>query len=261
MTNPAISDRIILQATPVEGARPEPGTALLPAISFIMGEDHPYVPDGVCPTVGQYATYLADTSTPPQRQRLLSYLLRIANSNGAGLAGVRRQAMADYALRTALPAMMVGVPGFARLAAELQALPPYDGENGRVFLPLLELVRAGYVTLAATAPAGSGNVRARHAAQMAVELQYLVDKPAFLHWLSRLCDVISVATPVVDRFELLDRLLVIGDVTDAVLTRESAARAAALARFLDYVQTHQHVWITRRIDIARHWQSVHPYVK
>jgi allantoinase len=38
------------------------------------------------------------------------------------------------------------------------------------------------------------------------------------------------------------------------------ARAAALARFLDYVQTHQHVWITRRIDIARHWQSVHPYV-
>jgi allantoinase len=39
------------------------------------------------------------------------------------------------------------------------------------------------------------------------------------------------------------------------------ARAAALARFLDYVQTHQHVWITRRIDIARHWQLVHPYVK
>jgi allantoinase len=39
------------------------------------------------------------------------------------------------------------------------------------------------------------------------------------------------------------------------------ARAAALARFLDYVQTHQHVWITRRIDIARHWQMVHPFVK
>jgi putative urate catabolism protein len=39
------------------------------------------------------------------------------------------------------------------------------------------------------------------------------------------------------------------------------ARAAALARFLDYVQTHQHVWITRRIDIARHWQMVHPFVE
>jgi putative urate catabolism protein len=39
------------------------------------------------------------------------------------------------------------------------------------------------------------------------------------------------------------------------------ARAAALARFLDYVQTHQHVWITRRIDIARHWERTHPYVK
>jgi peptidoglycan/xylan/chitin deacetylase (PgdA/CDA1 family) len=39
------------------------------------------------------------------------------------------------------------------------------------------------------------------------------------------------------------------------------ARAAALARFLDYVQGHEHVWVTRRIDIARHWERVHPFVK
>ncbi len=36
-------------------------------------------------------------------------------------------------------------------------------------------------------------------------------------------------------------------------------RAAALARFLDYVQSHDQVWITRRIDIAEHWKAVHPY--
>ena len=36
-------------------------------------------------------------------------------------------------------------------------------------------------------------------------------------------------------------------------------RAAALARFLDYVQSHDKVWITRRIDIARHWKATHPY--
>jgi peptidoglycan/xylan/chitin deacetylase (PgdA/CDA1 family) len=36
------------------------------------------------------------------------------------------------------------------------------------------------------------------------------------------------------------------------------ARAAALARFLDYVQSHDKVWITRRIDIANHWRAVHP---
>ncbi|MES2153462.1 MAG: allantoinase PuuE [Pseudomonadota bacterium] len=35
-------------------------------------------------------------------------------------------------------------------------------------------------------------------------------------------------------------------------------RALALARFLDYVQGHDKVWITRRIDIANHWQSTHP---
>lgn len=35
-------------------------------------------------------------------------------------------------------------------------------------------------------------------------------------------------------------------------------RAAALARFLDYVQNHQQVWVTRRIDIARHWREAHP---
>ena len=35
-------------------------------------------------------------------------------------------------------------------------------------------------------------------------------------------------------------------------------RFRALQRFLDHVQQHDHVWITRRIDIARHWADVHP---
>jgi peptidoglycan/xylan/chitin deacetylase (PgdA/CDA1 family) len=35
-------------------------------------------------------------------------------------------------------------------------------------------------------------------------------------------------------------------------------RAAALARFLDYVASFDGVWVTRRIDIARHWLDVHP---
>jgi len=37
------------------------------------------------------------------------------------------------------------------------------------------------------------------------------------------------------------------------------ARAAALARFLDYVQQHPDVWVARRIDIANHWLATHPY--
>lgn len=37
------------------------------------------------------------------------------------------------------------------------------------------------------------------------------------------------------------------------------ARTAALARFLDYVQKHERVWICRRVDIARHWIAQHPY--
>ena len=36
------------------------------------------------------------------------------------------------------------------------------------------------------------------------------------------------------------------------------ARIAALERFLDYVMAHEHVWICRRIDIARHWIATHP---
>jgi putative urate catabolism protein len=35
-------------------------------------------------------------------------------------------------------------------------------------------------------------------------------------------------------------------------------RAAALERFLDYVLKHKHVWIARRVDIARHWIANHP---
>jgi OHCU decarboxylase len=34
-------------------------------------------------------------------------------------------------------------------------------------------------------------------------------------------------------------------------------RAAALARFLDYVRSHERVWVARRVDIARHWIRHH----
>ena len=42
--------------------------------------------------------------------------------------------------------------------------------------------------------------------------------------------------------------------------RQPPRRAAALARFLDYVAGAPGVWIARRIDIARHWLAVHPCV-
>ncbi|MBB3904016.1 putative urate catabolism protein [Methylobacterium brachythecii] len=35
-------------------------------------------------------------------------------------------------------------------------------------------------------------------------------------------------------------------------------RIAGLIRFLDHVAAHQDVWLTRRIDIARHWIANHP---
>ena len=36
-------------------------------------------------------------------------------------------------------------------------------------------------------------------------------------------------------------------------------RAAALARFVDYVMGRDKVWVARRIDIARHWMARHPH--
>ena len=38
-------------------------------------------------------------------------------------------------------------------------------------------------------------------------------------------------------------------------------RFAALQRFLDYVLDHEHAWVCRRIDIARHWHAHHPPLK
>ena len=35
-------------------------------------------------------------------------------------------------------------------------------------------------------------------------------------------------------------------------------RTAALERFLDYIASHDRVWIARRLDIVRHWQATHP---
>jgi len=36
-------------------------------------------------------------------------------------------------------------------------------------------------------------------------------------------------------------------------------RFKAFRKFLDHVAAHEHVWVCRRIDIARHWQAVHPF--
>ena len=38
-------------------------------------------------------------------------------------------------------------------------------------------------------------------------------------------------------------------------------RAAALARFLDYIQQHDNVWLATRRDIAQHWRSIWPAEK
>ncbi len=37
------------------------------------------------------------------------------------------------------------------------------------------------------------------------------------------------------------------------------ARAAGLARFMDYIQKHEKVWVARRIEIAEHWRTTFPY--
>ena len=36
-------------------------------------------------------------------------------------------------------------------------------------------------------------------------------------------------------------------------------RMRALQRFLDHVESHDRVWVTRRIDIARHWKQTRPF--
>ncbi|MBT5188777.1 MAG: allantoinase, partial [Proteobacteria bacterium] len=36
-------------------------------------------------------------------------------------------------------------------------------------------------------------------------------------------------------------------------------RLAALERFIQHTRRYDNVWYCRRIDIAHHWRSVHPY--
>jgi putative urate catabolism protein len=38
-------------------------------------------------------------------------------------------------------------------------------------------------------------------------------------------------------------------------------RIGALQRFLDHIEAHDRVWVCRRIDIARHWKTAHPFVE
>ena len=36
-------------------------------------------------------------------------------------------------------------------------------------------------------------------------------------------------------------------------------RMRALQRFLDHIEQHERVWVTRRVDIAHHWKQAHPF--
>ena len=36
-------------------------------------------------------------------------------------------------------------------------------------------------------------------------------------------------------------------------------RIVALQKFMDHIERHDRVWVCRRIDVAHHWQRVHPY--
>jgi peptidoglycan/xylan/chitin deacetylase (PgdA/CDA1 family) len=35
-------------------------------------------------------------------------------------------------------------------------------------------------------------------------------------------------------------------------------RARALIRFIEYIQSHERVWVCRREDVARHWTAAFP---
>jgi allantoinase len=36
-------------------------------------------------------------------------------------------------------------------------------------------------------------------------------------------------------------------------------RMRALQRFMDHIEKHDRVWVTRRVDIAHHWRATHPF--
>ena len=36
-------------------------------------------------------------------------------------------------------------------------------------------------------------------------------------------------------------------------------RIVALQKFLDHMAAREHVWVCRRIDLARHWQQTYPF--
>jgi allantoinase len=46
---------------------------------------------------------------------------------------------------------------------------------------------------------------------------------------------------------------------EAGLANRLGRRRIALERLLDHMMKQPGVWITRRIDIARHWSKTHPY--
>ena len=37
-------------------------------------------------------------------------------------------------------------------------------------------------------------------------------------------------------------------------------RITALQKFLDHIEKHDQVWISRRVEIAQHWQATHPFI-
>jgi hypothetical protein len=104
---------------------PEKGLCVMECVAHIMGLNHTDMPDCSSPLVAHLAVRVNDSAIHEDRQRLLSYVLRLAGSRTQDVKIItqRLYTVMNHVFKVAFPYTLRNIPGNVSLAVAFESLP------------------------------------------------------------------------------------------------------------------------------------------
>lgn len=187
-------------------------------LAFVTGDRHTAYPPCVCPAITPVANYANDIYLPQLRNALGRRILALAGSRSSDdVTFARFCLLADYAVRTVLPAEMEGRD--AELCARLRAAPEITPANCARELALASLHFVGPDCLIL-------DDMVKRQLQSAL---YLLNLQYYQQATQEIILLFTELDAEVDVLPLLDQMLAMGNTALLEVTDEVAARIAILA--------------------------------
>lgn len=222
---------------------PAQGLCVMECVSHIQGEGHTDSPGCACPVISAFAVRTNDAFDDTNRQALTDKVIRIAGSRADHAVAVQRLAfLLNYVVHEYLPRLFRQL-GYTDYAEQFSALPHVvTKQEGFSIAPTAKLVSDSIIAEVRARLKGADDEQYQRlfSASYMIELALERLQRAMPHWsegylrscVQELSDALLVEPSLVDRFELLDKLLDIGASPGAgiaVITPDQLERLRALA--------------------------------